>query len=377
MFLRRPRTSQRGSEMSAPDPIAERKLDHLELALTDRARSGRDPGWDDVHLVPAPLPALSPGDVELRTDFVGAGLRAPVLLAPMTGGHPAAAEINAVLGEAAERLGLAVGVGSQRAALLDPSLAPTFAAVRRRAPSAVVVGNVGACQLVEQDGTEPFDADDLATIAEMVRADALSVHLNVVQELVQPEGDRQFTDLAAGIARAVHLSPVPVIAKETGAGMTADSAAALAAAGVAAIDVGGAGGTSFARIELARAERSGDDRGRRLGTVFADWGIPTATSVLETRHVGVPVVATGGVRTGLDAAKALALGADLVGVGRLAIEAARQGTAELVRRLEALLDELRTTMVLCGAQTPRALRSSLPVLTGFTLDWARQRQLLR
>jgi isopentenyl-diphosphate delta-isomerase len=355
--------------------IAARKLEHLELALTAGSRAGTGPGWEDVHLVPRSLPGVSLDQVELTTRLLGRDLAAPLVIVPMTGGHPDAEELNAVLGEAAERLGLAVGVGSQRAALREPALAGTFAAVRRRAPGAFVIANLGACQLVRQGEEPPLGADALAAVVDMVGADALSIHLNVVQELVQPEGDRNTGDLAVGIARAVAASPVPVIVKETGAGMDRETAEELAALGVGALDVGGAGGTSFARIEAARARAAGAGTHLRRGEVFADWGVPTAASILETARVGIPVVATGGVATGLDAAKALALGATAVGVGRVAIEAAVQGVDALVQRLEGLLDELRTAMVLCGASTPAELSRRSPVLTGFTGEWARQRNL--
>jgi isopentenyl-diphosphate delta-isomerase len=233
-----------------------------------------------VDLVPAALPERSPADVDLGVGLLGRRLAAPVVLAGMTGGHPDAAEVNAVLGAAAQRLGLAVGVGSQRAALVAPGLAPTFAAVRRHAPGAVVLANVGACQLVAQGDTPALTAAQIGEAVAMVGADALAVHLNVVQELVQPEGDRRFGGLTAAIAGVVAGSPVPVLVKETGAGIDRASAVALAGAGVAAIDVGGAGGTAFARIEGARAGAAGDRRRARLGRTFADWGIPTAASVL-------------------------------------------------------------------------------------------------
>jgi isopentenyl-diphosphate delta-isomerase len=324
--------------------------------------------------VPAALPGISPDDVDLGTDLLGRRLAAPLVLVGMTGGHPDAAELNATLGAAAQRLGLAVGVGSQRAALEAPGLAGTFAAVRRRAPDALVLANVGACQLVDQGGAPALDAGAHGRLVDMAGADALAVHLNVVQELVQSEGDRHFGGLAEAIARLVASCPVPVVVKETGAGIDRASAATLAGAGVAALDVGGAGGTSFARIEGERAARVGDPRGARLGRVFADWGIPTAASVLEVRRVGVPVIATGGVRSGLDAARALALGARAVGLGRTALLAAQLGEEALVAELTAVLAELRTALVLCGARCPDALAA--PVLRGRTLEWARQRQLI-
>lgn len=361
--------------MSVARAVEARKVHHLALALSSRSQSGRDPGWEDVHLVPASLPELSLDEIDLSTMLLGQRLAAPVVLAPMTGGYPDAARINAVLGEAAEHLGLAVGVGSQRAALLAPELAPTFAAVRDRAPTAPVFANIGVCQLVDQPGSPALGPDDIRRVVDMVRADVLTVHLNVVQELLQPEGDRRTTSLARAIATVVDWSPVPVMVKETGAGMTRESAELLAAAGVAALDVGGVGGTSFARIEAARAERAGDDRRAGLGRVFADWGLPTAASVFEVRGTGLPVVATGGVRSGLDAAKALAIGAVAVGVGRVAIEAATGGTEQLVSRLEQLVEELRLAMLLTGSHTPAELSRCAPVLTGFTSEWVRQRGL--
>lgn len=360
--------------MEAVDLIVERKRQHLELATVPGAQGG-DPGWDDIHLVPASLTSASIDDVDLTTDLVGHRLDAPLVLVPMTGGHPDAVELNANLGAAAQRLGLAVGVGSQRAALAAPELVPTFTAVRRWAPDAVVLANIGACQLVPQGRSPALGPDDVRAVVDMVGADALTVHLNVVQELIQTEGDRDTAALAEGVAAAVAASPVPVIAKETGAGMTLGDARRLAALGVAGIDVGGAGGTSFARIEAARAAEVGDERGVRVGGVFADWGVPTASSVLEVRGAGLPVIATGGVRSGLDAARALALGATSVGVGRLAIEAAARGVEPLVAVLEGFLEELRMALVLCGARTLDELRATPPVLTGFTLEWARQRHL--
>jgi isopentenyl-diphosphate delta-isomerase len=356
------------------DTISERKRQHLDAALDPSSQSGTPAGWDNVALVPAALPECSPADIDLTAELCGRRLAAPVVLAGMTGGHPDAAEINAVLGAAAQRLGLAVGVGSQRAALVEPALAPTFAAVRRDAPDAVVLANVGACQLVDQDGTPALTPAQVGEAVSMVGADVLAVHLNVVQELVQPEGDRVFGGLAEAIATVVAIAPVPVLVKETGAGIDRATAAVLAAAGVAALDVGGVGGTAFARIEGARAGSAGDRRQARLGRTFADWGIPTAASVLEVRGAGLPVVATGGVRDGLDAAKALALGATAVGVGRPAVTAALTGVEALVEELSALVDELRTALVLCGVTRPADLPA--PVLHGRTLDWARQRSLV-
>jgi len=356
--------------------ISQRKLDHLELAVSPLGRSTVDAGWDDVHLVPTAVPSADLAGVDLSTELFGHRLAAPLVIVPMTGGHDDAGDLNAILGEVAQILGLAVGVGSQRAALHAPSLAPSFAAVRRAAPDAFVFANLGACQLVGQGDEPAVTVADVCRAIEMVDATAVTVHLNVVQELIQTEGDRATGAVLDALGAVVAAVGVPVVVKETGAGMTRTDAARLASVGVAALDVGGAGGTSFARIEAARAERVGDARGVRLGHVFGDWGLPTASSLLEVRGVGLPVIATGGVRHGLDAARALALGASAVGIGRLAIEAARGGVPALVELLEGLLEELAMAMVLTGANEAADLAAPTPVLSGFTLEWARQRGLL-
>ncbi|CAN5378009.1 MAG: type 2 isopentenyl-diphosphate Delta-isomerase [Acidimicrobiia bacterium] len=360
--------------MDPSRPIIDRKRRHMEIALSDEAGSVVSAGWEDVHLVPSSVPEVSVADVELATTLLGHQLQAPLVIASMTGGHQAAFEINATLGAAAERLGLAVGAGSQRAALREPSLSPTYAVIRERAPSAVVIANLGMCQLLPQRDVPPLGTEEISEAVAMLDAQVLAIHLNVVEELIQTEGDRNTSGLGPALAKVVGRCPVPILAKETGAGMTLESASLLAEAGVAALDVGGAGGTSFVRIEGTRAREGGDLRGARLGDTFARWGLPTAAAIVEVGQVGLPVIATGGVRTGLDAAKALALGADLVGLGRPALAAAMKGLDPLLDELELLLEELRMAMVLTGSARIPDLRRNPPVLTGFVGEWVRQRR---
>ena len=350
--------------------VQDRKRQHLEIALTSSSQASTSAGWEDVHLVSTSLPDRQLEDVDIHVSFLNHELQAPIVISGMTGGHRTATHINGLLAEAAEQLGVAMGVGSQRAALLDASLVPTYAVVRDKAPSALIIGNIGASQLV---GERAYGAEEVGALVDMVGAGALAVHLNALEEMVQTEGDRMSGGFLEAMAAAVHFSPVPVVAKETGCGMDRESAASLAAVGAAALDVGGVGGTSFARIEATRARNAGDSRGARLGCTFADWGIPTAAAVVEVRDSTLPIIATGGLRTGLDAAKALALGADLVGFGRPLLAAAEQGLASLVEELQSLIDELRLAMLLSGAENLVALRRRPPVLTGFTRDWVAQR----
>jgi isopentenyl-diphosphate Delta-isomerase len=354
--------------------VSNRKKEHLDLAMDDRSQTVVTAGWEDIHLVPASIPTVGADDVSLTTDLGGFELDAPFIIASMTGGHDEAIPINERLADVAQRLGLAIGSGSQRAALRDPRLARTYEVIRETAPDAVVLANIGVCQLVQQGTNEALTRDEVESAVGMLDAQFMIVHLNVVEELIQPEGDGSLIGLSDAIARLVDWCPVPVIAKETGSGMSRESARLLVDIGVSLLDVGGAGGTSFARIEGLRAASMGDVVGARLGTTYSDWGIPTAASLTETNDAGVPVIATGGIRSGLDTAKALSLGATAVGVGRPALEQAIIGTDALLNEMEAFIQELRLAVVLTGCQSSRDLVDSPSVITGFTKQWIESRR---
>jgi isopentenyl-diphosphate delta-isomerase len=360
------------AEPTDPSGIPQRKLEHVEITARQPALGAVTPGWADIHLLHACLPEVDYDAVDLRTELLGHTLAAPVLIAGMTGGHPQAAPINATLARAVERFGLGMGVGSQRAGLRQPALRGTYAVAREQAPTALLLANIGLPQLLDQ-GSEP--ALTLAQVQEAIdtlRADALVVHLNYLQEVVQPEGDTRAAGALAALTRLCAALSAPVVAKETGAGMTRAQAERLKRAGVAALDVGGAGGTSFAVVEAQRAAARGHTLGTRLGQTFAAWGIPTAVSVVETVPVGLPVIATGGIRTGLDAAKALALGATAVGIARPALIAALEGDAALSAWLEGFLAELRAALFLAGAPTVTALRQQRCIVLGATAAWLEQ-----
>jgi isopentenyl-diphosphate delta-isomerase len=290
----------------------------------------------------------------------------------MTGGHERAREVNARLASAAERWGVAMGLGSQRAALRDPSLVPTYAVAREAAPHAFLIGNVGIGQLVSQESEPAFSTADVVRAIDMIRADALAVHLNYLEESIQPEGQTRARGAADALARLTRTCPVPVIAKETGCGISRPTATRLAALNVAAIDVGGFGGTSFAAIEAKRASAQRDARRALLGERFADWGIPTAVSVVVATASGLPLIATGGVRSGRDAAAALALGATAVGVGRPLLQAAMKGADAADEWIGQFEIELRTAVFLSGVASARDLRNAPRVILGRTRLWLDQ-----
>jgi isopentenyl-diphosphate Delta-isomerase len=353
--------------------IERRKADHLRLSAAGDVEALAGPGWDDIRLVHEALPEVDRCNIDLSTEFLGRRLAKPLLIAGMTGGHRTAHDVNATLARAAERHGLAMGVGSQRAALRKKDLAYTYTVVREQAPAAFVVANIGAPQLIAQ-GPEspPLSAEEVQLAVEMVKADALAVHLNFLQESVQPEGERNARGCASAIEQVVQHVAVPVMAKETGAGMSRETAFRLKALGVKALDVGGVGGTSFAAIEGLRASAQGEARYERLGEVLRDWGVPTPVSVAGAVKTGLPVVATGGIRSGLDAAKALALGATLIGVARPLLQAALEGDAAVDAWIQQFLEELQTVLFLTGSQDIGALREKPRVITGMTREWIAQ-----
>ena len=276
-------------------------------------------------------------------------------------------KINAVLASMVEEAGIGMGLGSQRAALEDPSLGETYTVVREKAPTAFLMANIGCTQLLSEMGVEYA-----RRVVEMVDADALSIHLNPLQEAIQPEGDTRFSGVLKRIGEVVKEVKVPVIVKETGAGIASEDAKRLVEAGVSCIDVAGAGGTSWAAVEHYRAESNKDDVRARLGKTFWDWGIPTAICLIEVEQsVEIPVVASGGIRTGIDGAKAIALGADLVGMALPFLRSAVEG--EVKKTLNIFLEELKNVMFLVGARSLEELHSAPIVITGKTKEWLNER----
>jgi isopentenyl-diphosphate Delta-isomerase len=351
------------------DDIPARKADHIDIAAGQQVSASVSPGWDDIRLIHRALPEIDLDEVDLRTNFLGHELEAPIVIASMTGGHARAEEINRRLAVATRQFGLAMGVGSQRAAIRRPDLLRTYTVARDVAPDAFIIANVGAPQLIRQGSNPPLSLEQVQRLVTDMRANALAVHLNYLQEVVQPEGDTAARGVLDAIRRLAAALDVPVIAKETGAGLSRTQAQALKDAGVAGLDVGGAGGTSFALVESIRAEDQELAAAARLGQVLGDWGLPTAVSVAECARVGLPMIATGGIRSGLDAAKALSLGADLAGIARPMLSAAVESYELLEAHIGELLHTLRSAMFLTGARTPHDLRRSERVIGGATAQW--------
>lgn len=344
-----------GAELRAAIPAflsTVRKGAHLSITRNEDVESKETrSGFDRIRLPHEALPEIDANDVDLRASFFGRPLRAPIVISGMTGGSPRAGEINARLARVAQRLGFAMGVGSQRAMWESPALAPSYD-LRAHAPDVPVIANVGAVQL-----NHGIDADHCQRLVEAIDAQALAIHLNVLQELVQPEGDRHWRGLGERIAAVVEHVQVPVILKETGCGLSGAVARRGMGWGVQGFDVGGLGGTHWGWVE---GFRTNDPERRALAGTFREWGIPTAQSVREVRAAvgdGPLLIATGGLRSGLDAARALVLGADLAGFALPFFRAADRGEDEALAFGERLVDELRIAVMCSGAGSVGVLRS--------------------
>ncbi len=327
------------------NPHASRKADHIRINLEeDVAFHEITTGLERYRFVHQALPELDLAEVNTSHTFLGKTLRAPLLISCMTGGTPKAEAINQRLAGAAQALGVAMGVGSQRVSLEDPQAARHHQ-VRQVAPDILLFANLGAVQL-----NYGYGIDHCRRAVEMVEADALVLHLNPLQEAVQPEGNTNFAGLLRKIERVCRVLPVPVIAKEVGWGISDQTARRLAEVGVAAIDVAGAGGTCWSKVEQHRMK---SPTRRRVAESFSQWGIPTAEALVLARQgaPGLPLIASGGIRTGVDAAKGIALGADLVGLASPMLKAAARSYQAVEDLLLALIDELRIAMFCVGAAT--------------------------
>ena len=354
--------------MSCGNLTERRKIEHIIIAVRENVGAREKTTLlEDVEFIHNPLTQISLESVDTSTIFLRKRLAAPILVSGMTGGTKLAAKINKAIGEAVEELGLAMGVGSQRAGLEDPSLEYTYRVAREAAPTAPIIANIGASQLVGG-----LSEGDVYRIVDMVDADALALHINPLQEAVQPEGETEYQGLLERIRWLTEISPVPVIVKETGAGFSREAALQLRDSGIAGIDVGGAGGTSFSVIEAIRAERRGLEEEAEAAWTFSDWGIPTAASVIEVRSVlrDILLIATGGLRSGLDAAKAIRLGADMAGYALPVIRAVYHGGVDAVKKLlSRYIHELKIAMYLTGSSNIAALRRAPIIVHGRLREW--------
>ncbi len=332
------------------DTIRDRKDQHLDVVLSGAGRHAQDAGFDAIRFVHEALPDLDHAKIDLGADFLGRRLQAPLLISSMTGGPARAEAINAHLAEAAQALGIALAVGSQRAAWEGRGGDGLNSSLRDRAPDTPILANIGAAQL-----TRGFGVDDARRIIDMIGADALIVHLNPLQEACQPEGDRDWWGVGAALEALIRRLDAPVIVKETGAGLSARTARRLVDMGVAAVDVAGAGGANWGLIE---GERATDPADKAHALAFADWGLPTARAIPAVRAAcpDTLIIGSGGVRDGVDAAKAIRLGADIVGQAAGVLMAATVSTEAVVDHFQRVIRQLRTACFCTGSAHLQALK---------------------
>jgi isopentenyl-diphosphate delta-isomerase len=351
--------------MSIPTDIIDRKRSHFDLcAHQDVEFRSKTTMLEDVELVHQPLTETELETIDLSVDVLGKRLSFPLIITGMTGGAEEVARFNREIAALADRMGVGFGVGSQRAMLRYPELKKTFE-VRDVAPDVLLLGNLGIAQAREMKSSE------IAQLSREIGADALCLHLNTAMEIVQENGDHDFRGSLEAVKRLMSEAEIEIILKETGCGFAKETGSKLAAAGVKWIDVSGAGGTSWVGVETIRNRAL-----RHLGEAFWDWGVPTAASICELRAFDFNLIASGGIRTGLQAAKALALGANVVGVALPVLRAYVAGGVDAVELfLNRMRDELRAAVMLCGCAQISDLRPEHVVIGGKLLEWVRQRGL--
>jgi isopentenyl-diphosphate delta-isomerase len=352
-------------------PIRDRKAEHIEVCINENVFPGYC-YWDDIRFIHNALPEVDADDIDMSVEVLGRKLEFPLMVTAITGGFPGATAINRNIAEACADLGIGMGIGSERAGV--KGVDPESYSVIRDYDIPLVIGNVGAPQLIEQRSKDRFSDDDIAAARELVGADCVAIHLNFLQEAVQPEGDtngRGCLDAIRDLARR-H----PLIVKETGAGISADVAMRLKGIGIRGIDIAGMGGTSFSAVELHRAAEAGDAVREGMGRTFFDWGIPSPVSLLEARN-GLPLIASGGVLDGIHAAAAVAMGACCAGVAHAVLREATESAAAVRDKLTLIREELRAAMMLTGSRDIKQLSGADYIILGETRDWLEGLQWMR
>jgi isopentenyl-diphosphate delta-isomerase len=347
--------------------IEKRKSDHIEIALEEQVGSGYR-YWDDVKMTHCALPEVDMTEIDTSCRLFGKKLAFPLIVTAITGGYSKAEKINKNLAEACQELRIGMGVGSERAAVENGADASYTILKDYDVP--LMIGNVGAPQLIKQDRKKAFTVDQVKQAMEMIDADVMAIHLNFLQEVAQPEGDTNAKGCLDAIRKVAR--EVPSIAKETGAGISRQVAMKLKGSGIVGMDISGTGGTSFSSVERFRAERAGNIRCAAIGRLFSDWGIPAPASVLEA-NVGLPIIASGGLEDGLQLAKALALGAKCGGIARGVLREATISSKAVEERLVLIREELRAAMFLTGSADVASLSSKDCIVTGKTAEWISQK----
>ena len=345
--------------------IKGRKADHINISLKETIEPEYD-YWNDIRLMHEALPEVDLDEIDTSCNVLGKDLKFPFIVTAITGGFEGAKRINANIAEACAELGIGMGVGSERAGI-DGVDTESYAIIKDY-DVPLVIGNVGAPQLVPQKNKRAYGVEDVRKAMDLIDADCVAIHLNFLQEVVQPEGDtnaRGCYDAIRGIAKEV-----PIIAKETGAGFMPETLQRLFAVGVRAVDLAGMGGTSFSAVELYRARKAGDDIRARLGETFFDWGIPTTVSLIASDRK-YPVIASGGVRTGLDVARAISMGAMCAGAANLVLKEATESADAVKRKLTMIREELKAAMLLTGSPDIETLSGKRYVALGKTGEWIR------
>lgn len=332
--------------------IKSRKSDHIQINLENDVRSSLTTGLERYQFIHRALPEIDFDDVEISISFFEKRLSAPILISSMTGGTSEAAEINQNLATAAQETGIAMGVGSQRIAIENSNLVSTFS-IRKYAPDILLFANLGAIQL-----NYGYGLDECKRAVDMIEADALVLHLNALQEALQPEGDTKFSNLCRKIEEICTNLSRPVIVKEVGWGFSIQDVKLLIDAGVSAIDVAGAGGTSWSQVEMYRAK---NENQAQIASSFVNWGIPTSDAIKNVREISgeIPIIASGGIRNGVEISKCIALGANLCGLAGPFLKAAKVSTKKIVETVEVILAEIRISMFASGVKNINDLDESV------------------
>jgi isopentenyl-diphosphate delta-isomerase len=349
--------------------ITKRKQRHIRVSLEEKVESDVPTGFGDVDLVHRAVPEIDLKDVDAGVELFGKRLSAPLIISAITGGTEEAEKINRTLAIVAEKFRIGIGVGSQRIAIQQPEVERTFRVVRQCAPHTLVIANIGCPQL-----SLGWGLNEARKAVDMIDADALAIHMNPLQEAVQVGGDTNFKGIIKKVKALTKGLGVPVVMKETGAGISYEDARRLEDVGVMGFEISGLGGTSWAAVEHHIAREVGESRMEYLGKALWNWGIPTACSLVEVRTASKgKVIASGGLRTGLDAAKAIALGADVVGIAKPFLQKAVEGEEALEKHIATIIEETRICMFLAGARNVAEMRGVPAVITGWTAEWLRAR----